>query len=66
MNNNQQNDVVLAGVKAVAAASQTPFKTAFKVTMGIALAQLATLAIFVVGVATVIFTIAAIMTFTRG
>lgn len=65
MNNNQQNDVVMAGVKAVAAASNTPFKTAFKITMGIALAQLATLAIFVVSVALVIFTVATIIALMR-
>lgn len=36
----QQNDSALDAIKAVAAASQTPFKTAFKITMGVALAQL--------------------------
>lgn len=65
MNNNQQNDIVMAGVKAVASASNTPFKTAFKITMGIALAQLATLAIFVASVALVIFTVATIITLMR-
>lgn len=62
MNNNQQNDVVLNGVKALAAASNTPFRTAFKITMGIALAQMASLAIFAAGVGAVIMTIAFLMT----
>jgi len=65
MNNNQTNDQVMNGVKALAAASNTPFKTAFKITMGIALAQLATLAIFVASVALVIFTVATIIALMR-
>jgi hypothetical protein len=54
MKNNQQNDMVMSGIKAVAAASATPFKTAFKVTMGIAVAQLLVLAMFLGGLATVV------------
>lgn len=46
MNQQRNNDIELNAVKAIASASQTPFKTAFKVTMGIAVAQLAITAIF--------------------
>jgi len=42
----QQNDVEMTAVKALAAASKTPFLTAFKVTLGIAAAQLVVLACF--------------------
>ena len=41
MNNNQniQNEIETAGISALAAASKTPFKTAFSVTLGIGLAR---------------------------
>lgn len=58
MKNNQSNDTVMNGVKAIAAASATPFKTAFKVTMGIAVAQLLVTAIFFGGIATLIMIVA--------
>ena len=63
MNRNQQqnNTVQNAAVAAVAAASNTPFKTAFKITLGIALAQLAVLGMFLVGGAVVIGTIVALV-----
>lgn len=43
--NNIQNNATAA----IAAVSNTPFKTAFKITMGIALAQLTTLVLVVLG-----------------
>jgi hypothetical protein len=55
MNNNQTNDQVMNGVKMLAAASATPFRTAFKITMGIAMAQLLTLALVLGGFAALIF-----------
>lgn len=53
MNQNQENNVEQAAVAAIASASATPFRTAFKITIGIALAQLMMLAIVVGGLATV-------------
>lgn len=44
-NNNIQNTATAA----IAAASNTPFRTAFKITMGIALAQLASFVLVVLG-----------------
>lgn len=43
--NNRQDNVTQTAVAAIAAASQTPFKTAFKIYLGIGLAQLTMLAI---------------------
>lgn len=60
MNNNQTNDQVMNGVKALAAASATPFRTAFKVTLGIAVAQLLVLAM-VLGGGAVLLLIAAFL-----
>jgi hypothetical protein len=40
MNNNRQVDVETPVISALAAASKTPFLTAFKVTIGIGLARL--------------------------
>lgn len=48
-NQNQANDLATAGTAAVAAASKTPFMTAFKITMGIAVAQLVILGLFLLG-----------------
>lgn len=39
-NNSGTDDLVKAGIAAVAASSKTPFRTAFKVALGIAAAQL--------------------------
>lgn len=47
--NNQANELVTAGTAAVAAASKTPFMTAFKITLGISAAQLVVLGLFVLG-----------------
>lgn len=48
-NRNNENDIqraaTTAATAAVAAASSTPFKTAFKITIGIGLAQLTLLAL---------------------
>lgn len=52
--NNQYNDKTIAVVNSLAAASRTPFKTAFKITMGIALAQFLTMAMLLAG-ATIVF-----------
>jgi hypothetical protein len=41
MNNNTQIDLETPAISALAAASKTPFATAFKVTLGIGLARLA-------------------------
>ena len=43
MRPNQGNDLQNAAITAIAAASKTPFRTAFKISMGIALAQITTL-----------------------
>lgn len=63
---NRQHDVATqaqnAATAAIAAASTTPFKTAFKITMGIALAQLATLALVITGFALLIGVAAVIIT----
>lgn len=40
MENNRQVDLETPAISVLAAASTTPFKTAFKVTMGIGLARL--------------------------
>lgn len=53
---NQQSStdqVVTAGVAALATASKTPFRTAFKVMFGIGLAQLALVGLFFGGATTV-------------
>jgi hypothetical protein len=39
LNNNLENEVELAAIKALAMTSKSPFKTAFKATLGIYLAQ---------------------------
>lgn len=49
---NNQVDLETPAISALASASKTPFKTAFKVTMGIALARF----LMFVGVVTVITT----------
>lgn len=49
--NNLQNEIETAGISAIAAASKTPFKTAFSVTLGIGLARL----VMFLGVVGVIF-----------
>lgn len=56
MNNKQSatDQAVTAGVAALAVASKTPFRTAFKVMFGIGLAQLALVALFFGGGAAVI------------
>ena len=43
--NNNENELEMTAIKAVAAASKTPFLTAFKVSMGVAAAQLLVAAI---------------------
>jgi hypothetical protein len=48
MKHQNSNDLESSAVKAIAAASKTPFRTAFKITFGIALAQL-TIAALVFG-----------------
>lgn len=55
MNQQTENAVETTAISALAAASKTPFKTAFKVTVGIGLARLA---LFVLGVAAIIGLIA--------
>lgn len=50
-NNDIGNQLEMGAVKALAAASKTPFLTAFKVTMGIAIAQLLTMILFFGGLA---------------
>lgn len=54
-NRNQiESDAVqTAAISAVAAASQTPFKTAFKITFGIAIAQLVIGLMFLAGCAVI-------------
>lgn len=49
MRQNDNNNVEETAIKAVAAASKTPFWTAFKVTLGVALAQFVVLIIFLAG-----------------
>lgn len=49
-NTNRQVDLETPAISALAAASKTPFQTAFKVTLGIGLARLL---MFVVGLAAV-------------
>lgn len=41
MNNNREVDLETPAISALAAASKTPFRTAFKVTLGIGLARFA-------------------------
>lgn len=53
----EQDSTTNAAVTAIAVASKTPFKTAFKVTMGIALAQLAVGGLVILGIAVTIGTI---------
>jgi len=47
MNNNNQVDLETPAISVLAAASKTPFQTAFKVTLGIGLARLALFAGFI-------------------
>jgi hypothetical protein len=47
MRNNQQVDLETPAISALAAASKTPFRTAFMVTVGIGLGRLAMFAGFV-------------------
>ena len=47
--NDLGRDLETGAIKAIAIASKTPFRTAFKVTMGIALARLASFSIFLMG-----------------
>lgn len=51
---NGTNQVVETGVAAIATASKTPFKTAFKIMFGIALAQLTIGILFLLGTVVVI------------
>ncbi len=53
MNNYQhnQNQITQAAVASIAAASETPFKTAFKIYLGMALASVATFFIVISGFA---------------
>lgn len=44
-----------AAVAGIAAASNTPFRTAFKITFGIAMAKLASTVIFLCSIALVVF-----------
>lgn len=53
-NQNNQDQVTQTAVAAIAAASQTPFRTAFKIYMGIGLAQLTMLAMFLLAGAVVL------------
>lgn len=55
--NNPTNQIATAAVVALAAASATPFKTAFKIYFGIGLAQLALIGLFFGATAGVILTI---------
>lgn len=47
--NRQENNMQTTAITAIAAASATPFKTAFKIYMGMALASIATFAIILSG-----------------
>lgn len=51
---NKQNDGELNAIKALASATSTPFKTAFKATLGIAAAQAVLTAAFVASVTIVV------------
>jgi hypothetical protein len=57
MNRNQQssNDIQQAAMASIAAASQTPFLTAFKIYMGFALAGLLTMTIALTGLTSFVF-----------
>lgn len=46
--NNSNNDLETTAIKALAMASKTPFRTAFKASLGVAAAQLVVLAGFLV------------------
>lgn len=52
-NSNTENDVEITAIKALAVASKTPFKTAFKATLGVAAAQLVITVVFFGGLAAV-------------
>ena len=54
MNNQTQNNTEITAIKAVAAVSATPFRTAFKLTMGVMVAQFVGLLIFLGAVGTAI------------
>lgn len=47
--NSAEDTITKAAIASVAAASNTPFKTAFKISMGIAAAQFVVLGLFVGG-----------------
>lgn len=49
MQNKDTSEVVTAATAAIAASSATPFRTAFKITMGIAIAQLTIVLLFLGG-----------------
>lgn len=53
MNQNQGNELENMAVSAIAAASKTPFKTAFKITFGIAVANVLIGLLFMAGCATI-------------
>ncbi len=61
VNNNNQIDLETPAISALAAVSKTPFKTAFKVTMGIGLARLALFSMFLTAATTAILVIALIL-----
>ena len=54
--NRPQNDIQGAATAAIAAASNTPFKTAFKITLGLALGQLVVALLFMGGCSAIIGT----------
>jgi threonine/homoserine/homoserine lactone efflux protein len=54
--NNNNNEIQDAAVSALAAASKTPFKTAFKVTLGIGLARATLFLVVVSGLAAIMLT----------
>lgn len=49
------NEVVTAGIAAISAASKTPFRTAFKISLGIALASITTMVICILSAAFVFY-----------
>lgn len=55
VHNNKQNDTETATIVALASVSKTPFKTAFKATLGVAAAQAILSLIVIVSILSVIF-----------
>ena len=50
---NKNNEAELNAIRALAATTKTPFRTAFKATLGVAAAQIVVATVFFCGVATV-------------